>query len=113
MFSTDESVKRSGRGKRGGALPAKRPPRQSPPQGDEGLLSDLRRSQTRAAAGRVGRYDRRMPFAVRILIAWAIDAAALAVAAWIFSGITVGGAFGTLILAALVYGLLASLVKPV
>src|SRR5437899_3210374 len=71
-FLTDESVKRSGRGKRGGALPAKRPPRQSPPQGDEGLLSDLRRSQTRAAAGRVGRYDRRMPFAVRILIAWAI-----------------------------------------
>ena len=54
-----------------------------------------------------------MPFVARLLVAWAVDAAALAVAAWIFSGITVGGEFGTLILAALVYGLLASLVKPV
>jgi putative membrane protein len=54
-----------------------------------------------------------MPFVVRLLIAWAVDAAALAVAAWIFSGITVGGAAGTLILAALVYGLLATFVKPV
>jgi putative membrane protein len=54
-----------------------------------------------------------VPFLLRLLIAWAVDAAALAVAAWIFSGITVGGAFGTLILAALVYGLLATLVKPV
>ncbi|HEU5216435.1 MAG TPA: phage holin family protein [Gaiellaceae bacterium] len=54
-----------------------------------------------------------MPFLVRILVAWAVDAAALAVAAWIFSGMTVGGAAGTLILAALVYGLLATLVKPV
>jgi putative membrane protein len=53
-----------------------------------------------------------MPFLVRILVAWAVDAAALAVAAWIFSGMTVGGAAGTLILAALVYGLLATLVKP-
>jgi putative membrane protein len=54
-----------------------------------------------------------MPFVVRLLVAWGIDAAALAVAAWIFSGITVGGDFGTLILAALVYGLLAAIVKPV
>ncbi|HET8752548.1 MAG TPA: phage holin family protein [Gaiellaceae bacterium] len=54
-----------------------------------------------------------MPFAVRILVAWAVDAASLAVAAWIFSGVSVGGAAGTLILAALVYGLLASFVKPV
>ena len=54
-----------------------------------------------------------MPFLLRILIAWAIDAASLAVAAWIFSGISVGGSAGTLILAALVYGILATLVKPV
>jgi putative membrane protein len=54
-----------------------------------------------------------MPFAVRILVAWAVDAAALAVAAWIFSRVSVGGSAGTLILAALVYGLLASFVKPV
>jgi len=54
-----------------------------------------------------------MPFALRLLAAWAVDAAALAVAAWIFRGVSVGGSTGTLILAALVYGLLASFVKPV
>jgi len=54
-----------------------------------------------------------MPFALRVLVAWAVDAAAVAVAAWIFSGISVGGSAGTLILAALVYGLLATFVKPV
>jgi putative membrane protein len=54
-----------------------------------------------------------MPFLLRLLVAWAVDAAALAVAAWIFSGVTVGGSAGTLILAALVYGLLAAIVKPV
>ena len=54
-----------------------------------------------------------MPFLLRILVAWAVDAAALAIAAWIFSGITVGGAAGTLIFAALVYGILATFIKPV
>jgi putative membrane protein len=54
-----------------------------------------------------------MPFPLRVLVAWAVDAASLAVAAWIFSGISVGGSAGTLILAALVYGLLATFVKPV
>jgi putative membrane protein len=54
-----------------------------------------------------------MPFALRLLIGWAVDAAALALAAWIFSGISVGGSAGTLLLAALVYGLLAAFVKPV
>ena len=53
-----------------------------------------------------------MPFVVRILLAWAIDAAALAIAAWIFTGISVGGSAGTLIFAALVYGVLATFVKP-
>ena len=31
-----------------------------------------------------------MPFLLRLLVAWAVDAAALAVAAWIFSGVSVG-----------------------
>jgi putative membrane protein len=53
-----------------------------------------------------------MPFLVRILMGWAVDAAALAIAAWIFSGISVGGSAGTLIFAALVYGILATFVKP-
>ena len=54
-----------------------------------------------------------MPFPLRILVAWAVDAAALALAAWIFSGISVGGSAGTLVIAALVYGILATFVKPV
>jgi putative membrane protein len=53
-----------------------------------------------------------VPFVVRILLAWAVDAAALALAAWIFSGISVGGSAGTLIFAAAVYGVLATFVKP-
>jgi putative membrane protein len=67
----------------------------------------------RDTEGARGRYDRRMTFLGRLLVAWAIDAVSLAVAAWIFAGITVGGSAGTLILAALVYGVLATLVKPV
>jgi putative membrane protein len=52
-------------------------------------------------------------FPLRILVSWAVDAASLAVAAWIFTGISVGGSAGTLILAALVYGILATFVKPI
>ena len=54
-----------------------------------------------------------MPFLARFAASWAVDAAALAFAAWIFSGVSVGGSAGTLAVAALVYGLLASFVKPV
>ncbi|MGH3009487.1 MAG: phage holin family protein [Gaiellaceae bacterium] len=54
-----------------------------------------------------------MSFAQRFLLAWAIDALGLAATAWIFSGVSVGGSAGTLILAALVFGLLSSFVKPV
>ncbi len=54
-----------------------------------------------------------MPFVVRLLVAWAVDALALALAAWIFSGVSVGYSGGTLVLAALVFGLLAAFVKPV
>jgi putative membrane protein len=53
-----------------------------------------------------------MPFPLRMVVAWAVDSAALALAAWIFSGISVGGSAGTLIVAALVYGILATFVKP-
>jgi putative membrane protein len=54
-----------------------------------------------------------MPFLARLLLAWAVDAAALLVVAWLFSGVSVGGSAGTLLLAAAVYGLLSSFVKPV
>lgn len=54
-----------------------------------------------------------MGLAQRFLVSWAIDALALAATAWIFSGVSVGGSVWTLILAALVFGLLSSFVKPV
>ena len=54
-----------------------------------------------------------MPFLARFALSWAIDALALALAAWIFSGVTVGGSAGTLVLAALVFGLISSFLKPV
>jgi len=56
-------------------------------------------------------YDRRMSFAQRIAIGWAIDSLALAAAAWIFSG--VWGSAAAVIGAALVFGLLSAFVKPV
>jgi putative membrane protein len=54
-----------------------------------------------------------MPFLARFAVSWAIDALALALADWIFSGVSVGGSAGTLVLAALVFGLLSSFLKPV
>ena len=54
-----------------------------------------------------------MPFAVRLILAWVVDAVALAFVAWIFSGVSVGGSAGTLLFAAIVYGLLSSFMKPV
>ena len=58
-------------------------------------------------------YDRRVSLIVRLLVGWFVDALSLAVAAWIFAGMTVGGSIGTLIFAALVYGILATIVKPI
>jgi putative membrane protein len=54
-----------------------------------------------------------VPFAVRLVLAWAVDALALALVAWIFSGVSVGGSAGTLLLAAVVFGLLSAFMKPV
>ena len=56
-------------------------------------------------------YDRVVPLAQRIAISWAIDALALAAAAWIFSGVY--GSAAAVVGAALVFGLLSSFVKPV
>jgi putative membrane protein len=46
----------------------------------------------------------------RFLVSWAIDAAALALTAWIFSGVF--GSVAAIVVAALVFGLLSSFVKP-
>ena len=58
-------------------------------------------------------YDRSVPFLLRLALAWLVDAAALLLVAAIFSGVSVHGSAGTLLLAAAVYGLLGSFVKPV
>ncbi len=55
-------------------------------------------------------YDRGMSLMQRTLVSWAIDALALALAAWIFSGVY--GSVAAVIVAALVFGLLSSFVKP-
>jgi putative membrane protein len=46
----------------------------------------------------------------RFLVSWAIDAVALALTAWIFSGVF--GSVAAIVVAALVFGLLSSFVKP-
>lgn len=51
-----------------------------------------------------------MPFWQKLLIGWVIDAIALTIAAWIFSGVF--GSAAAVIGAALVFGLLSSFVKP-
>ena len=51
-----------------------------------------------------------MPLAGRLLAAWAVDALALALAAWIFSGVY--GSVAAVVGAALVFGLLSSFLKP-
>jgi putative membrane protein len=57
-----------------------------------------------------GQYDRDMSFWQKILIGWIIDSLALAIAAWIFSGVY--GSAAAVIGAALVFGLLSAFVKP-
>lgn len=51
-----------------------------------------------------------MSLGQRFLISWVVDAVALALTAWIFSGVF--GSTAAIILAALVFGLLSSFVKP-
>jgi putative membrane protein len=49
----------------------------------------------------------------RILLTWLIVAVALAVTAWIFSGIEINGGFGSLLIVALVFGLVNALLGPI
>ena len=85
------------------------PLRSSRSEGELGARSgDGRRSRCASSL-----YYRGVPFAVRLVLAWVVDAVALALVAWIFSGVSVGGSAGTLLLAAIVFGLLSSFMKPV
>ena len=53
-----------------------------------------------------------MPFLVLMLIAWAVNTAALAVADWIFDGFEIDGT-GTLVLAGAIFAIINSILKPV
>jgi putative membrane protein len=46
-------------------------------------------------------------------VSWAANAAALGIAGWILSGVTFNGAASTLIWAALVFGVLNTILKPI
>jgi putative membrane protein len=48
-----------------------------------------------------------------ILFSWIANAAALGVAAWILSGVSVGDSFWTLVIAAAVFGVLNTILKPI
>jgi putative membrane protein len=48
-----------------------------------------------------------------LLVSWALNAVALGVAGWILSGVTFNGSFWTLIWAALVFGILNTILKPI
>src|SRR5436190_1092111 len=48
-----------------------------------------------------------------LLASWAVSAAALAIAGWILSGVSFHGSDWTLLWAALVFGILNSVLKPV
>jgi putative membrane protein len=48
-----------------------------------------------------------------LLVSWAANAVALGVAGWILSGVTFNGSFWTLIWAALVFGILNTILKPI
>jgi putative membrane protein len=53
-----------------------------------------------------------VPFLLRLVIAWLVNAAALWVADWLFDGVRIDG-WGPLLLAAAVLGVVNSIIKPV
>jgi putative membrane protein len=53
-----------------------------------------------------------MPFLWRLAVSWAANAVVLAVVAAVFSGVTVRHSFWTLVLAAAVFGVLNTILKP-
>ncbi len=48
-----------------------------------------------------------------LLVSWAVNAVVLGITAWILSGVSVGGSGWTLVWAALVFGILNTVLKPV
>src|SRR6266566_807258 len=57
--------------------------------------------------------SRQMSFFARLAVSWAVNAAALGVAGWLLHGVTFHHSAWTLILAAAVFGVLNTILKPV
>jgi putative membrane protein len=54
-----------------------------------------------------------MSFLARLALSWAVNAAALGVAGWLLNGVTFHDSKGALILAAAVFGVLNTVLKPI
>jgi putative membrane protein len=54
-----------------------------------------------------------MPLLARLAVSWAVNAAALGVTGWLLNGVTFHHSAGTLILAAAVFGVLNTVLKPI
>lgn len=49
----------------------------------------------------------------RLALSWVLNAVVLALVAWLLSGVTFNGSVGTLVIAAAVFGVLNTLLKPI
>jgi putative membrane protein len=49
----------------------------------------------------------------RLAFSWLLNIAVLAFVTWVFSGITYGGSAGTIVIAAAVFGILNTILKPI
>ncbi len=49
----------------------------------------------------------------RLALSWLLNIAVLAFVTWVFSGVTYGGSAGTLVIAAAVFGILNTILKPI
>jgi putative membrane protein len=49
----------------------------------------------------------------RLALSWLLNIAVLALVTWVFSGITYGGSAGTIVIAAAVFGILNTILKPI
>ena len=49
----------------------------------------------------------------RLALSWLLNIAVLALVTWVFSGVTYGGSAGTIVIAAAVFGILNTILKPI
>ena len=49
----------------------------------------------------------------RLALSWLLNIGVLALVTWVFSGVTYGGSAGTIVIAAAVFGILNTILKPI